>query len=121
MAFLAQSFGRLLTLIVLIFAVLSLGFGHKRGPTEMTPEMAAYVAAGGSIFDLCGGNELPHEGQIMDCEACRIADNLVTLQACEPAAFAELAQVQAWRFIAKHLSESQGLDPARLTRAPPYV
>lgn len=121
MAFLAQSCGRFLTLIVLIFAVLSLGFGHKSGPAEMTPEMAAYVAAGGSIFDLCGGNGLPQDGQTMDCEACRIADNLVTLQACDPAGFVELGQVQAWRFVAKQLSESQGLDPARLTRAPPYV
>ncbi|MEO9648494.1 MAG: hypothetical protein ABJ360_14455 [Roseobacter sp.] len=87
----------------------------------MAPELAAYVAAGGSISDICGGeNDSEHE-QHIDCEACRIADSFVILQGCKQDMLGELGRVQTWSFIAKRLSQSQGLDPARLSRAPPYV
>jgi hypothetical protein len=113
--------GRQLTTISLICAFVSLGFAHKGIPTPMTPELAAYVAAGGSISDICGSDHQPEHGQALDCEACRITDNFATLQGCKLIASVELESVQTWRFVAKRLSEKQRLDPARLTRAPPYV
>ena len=87
----------------------------------MSPELVAYVAAGGSISDICGDDHDSEHEQHIDCEACRIADSFVILQGCKQGASGELAITQAWRFIAKRLSQSLGLDPARLSRAPPYA
>ncbi|MEP5761169.1 MAG: hypothetical protein ABJ327_18005 [Litoreibacter sp.] len=114
-------FGRRLTTICLICTFMSFGFVHKNIQPPMVPELAAYVAAGGSIFDICGGDHQPGHEDAVDCEACRVADNLTMLQGCDRIASVELERIQTWRFIAKRLAESQGLDPARLTRAPPYV
>ena len=113
--------GRHLVTISLISAFVSLGFAHKDVPTPMSPELAAYLAAGGSLADICSGDHEPEHEQPIDCEACRIADSIVTMHGGKQVAPAELGVVQNWRFIAKRLSQSQGLDPARLTRAPPYV
>ena len=121
MALFATNLVRPLALIALLFAFLTLGFAHKNIPSQMTPELAAYVAAGGSLFDLCGTDQLPEDGQTVECEACRIADSFALLRGCKQVMPVELERVEAWRFVAKTLAESQGLDPARLTRAPPYV
>ena len=113
--------GRQLVAIFLICAFASLGFTHKNVPTPMSADLAAYLAAGGSISDICGGGHDPEHEQTIDCEVCRIADNFVISHGCTQAVSVELVTVQNWRFIAKRLVQSQGLDPARLTRAPPYA
>lgn len=113
--------GRLLTTISLIFAFFSFGFAHNSVPKPMSPELAAYVAAGGSISDICGGNHDSEHEQQIDCEACRITDSFVILRGCKHETPRELGIIQTWHFIAIRLSQSQGLDPARLTRAPPYA
>ena len=113
--------GRHLVTISLICTFALLGFAHKNTPTPVSPELAAFLAAGGSISDICNGDHEPEHEQSVDCEACRIADSFAILRGCKQVAPAELDVVQNWRFIAKRLSQSQGLDPARLTRAPPYV
>lgn len=113
--------GRQLTTISLICAFVSLGFAHKDIPTPMAPELAAFVAAGGSISDICGGDHEPEHGEAVDCEACRITDTFAILHGVRLVASVRLERVQTWRFVAKRLSEKQRLDPARLTRAPPFV
>ena len=87
----------------------------------MTAELAAFVAVGGSMSDICADGHQPEHEQAVHCEACRITDDFVIFQSCTHTASAELENVQIWAFIAEHLSQSQGLDPTRLTRAPPYV
>lgn len=114
-------FTRQLTTISLIAAFISLGFAHKNMQPVMTPDLVAFVAAGGSVADICGGDQYPAHTGTVNCEACRIADNLTVTQICDPVATIDLERIQRWRFIAKRLAQSQGLDPARLTRAPPYV
>ncbi|MEM8571309.1 MAG: hypothetical protein AAGG56_10405 [Pseudomonadota bacterium] len=87
----------------------------------MTPELAAYVAAGGDIWDLCGIGSGEREANGAECEACRIADTLVQLGRSCLIAPERLERTETFRFIAKRLAQSQGLDPARLTRAPPQA
>lgn len=107
--------------ISLIIAFVTLGFAHKSISTQLAPELAAYVAAGGSLDDLCGGDQLPGHAASVSCEACRIADSFAIFQDCKLSASAEQVRVRTWRFVAKRLLETQDLDPARLTRAPPYA
>lgn len=112
---------RQLTTIILVCAFVLLGFAHKNIQPPLTPELVAYVAAGGSISDICGGDHQSEHEDATNCEACRIGDCLMMMQGSDHIASVELERIQTWRFIAKRLAESQGLDPARLTRAPPYV
>lgn len=113
--------GRHLTTILLIGAFVSLGFAHKEIPAPMSPELRAYVAAGGSIDDICGADHNPDHEQALNCEACRIADAVAILREGKQVASLELEITQSWRFIAKRNSERQELDPAHLTRGPPHV
>ena len=118
---LVHLFGRQLMTILVIYAIVSLGFAHKTVPTPISAELAAYLAAGGSLSDICGEDHEPGHEYEIDCEACRIADHFAIFQGCKPVVSGDLVVVQKWRFIAKRLSQSQGLDPPRLTRAPPYA
>ncbi len=106
--------------IALAIALISIGFAHRAAPTGITPELVAYVAAGGELSDICGiadGENLPVG---LDCEACRLADNIVQSRiGC--LAHTELAETLVLAFVAKRISERNDLDPARLTRAPPQA
>jgi len=113
--------GRQLVTLSLIGAFVLLGFAHDDIPTPLSPELRAFIAAGGSIDDICGGEHDPEHEEALGCEACRIADSFAILRDCKQAAPVELDITQSWRFIAKRISESQELDPARLTRGPPHV
>ena len=113
--------GRQLVTVTLIGAFALLGIAHKDVPIPMSSDLAAFLAAGGSLSDICGDDHEPEHEQTIDCEACRITDSFVIMHGCKQAVPVELEVVQKWRFIAKRLSQSQGLDPARLTRAPPYA
>ncbi|WP_298975555.1 hypothetical protein [uncultured Roseobacter sp.] len=110
-----------LTKLVLVFALVSVGFAHTFGRATLSPELAEYVAAGGSLADICG--EIDGQGPMMptDCEACRIVDNLALPHHGSLATLAVLAETRTLAFVSKRLRQSQGLDPARLTRAPPQA
>ncbi|WP_147108909.1 hypothetical protein [Tateyamaria sp. syn59] len=104
-----------------MIALATIGFAHQNAQPDVSPEFAAYIAAGGSLADLCG---LPGTGtpaNVQNCEACRISDSASWTRAhgTEPPVI--LASVFAFSFIAKRLAERGDLDAARLVRAPPHA
>ncbi|WP_341365957.1 hypothetical protein [Yoonia sp. BS5-3] len=105
----------------LIVALAAVGFAHRVIATEMTPELAAYVAGGGSLSDLCGTTSGSGETPVPHCEACRIADSFVLSQAGCAGTSQRIAKIYAFDFIAKRLAESGRLDNARMVRAPPQA
>ena len=109
-----------LTALLTAVALLSVGFAHRAAQTDLPEDLAAYVAAGGSLADICG--EVGGDGaSAADCEACRVADNLQELRAPELRASGTCKRILASRFVAKTLARSRGLDPARAPRAPPQA
>lgn len=106
--------------IALAIALTSVGFAHRLAPTGITPELAAYVAAGGQLSDICGAADGDNKTVASDCEACRLTDNIE-----QPrigfSVHTELAETLVLAFVAKRISERNDLDPARLTRAPPQA
>lgn len=60
--------GRLL-LVALTLAMLSLPFAHRAGAAPASPQMAQFIAMGGSIDDICRDIENLTLGS---CESCRI-------------------------------------------------
>ena len=110
-----------LTVIVLIAALVAVGFAHKFGRTTLTPDLAAYVATVGSLSDICGAPDGQGRAAGLDCEACRISDASIVLRNCNTIPPVVLDQTRAFSFVAKRLRNSRRLDPARLTRAPPQA
>ena len=106
--------------IALAVALMSVGFAHRAAPTVMTPELAAYISAGGQFSDLCGISDGENTPVAYDCEACRLTDNIAQ-PGVGCAVHTELAETLVLAFVAKRISERNDLDPARLTRAPPQA
>jgi len=105
----------------LTVALISVGFAHRSAQAEPSPELADFLAMGGSLADRCGLPTGEGPSPLFECEACRIADNLTPLPGCEWPASVELQKTRTFAFVAKRLAQSRGLDPARLTRAPPLA
>lgn len=106
--------------IALAIALTSVGFAHRVAPTGMTPELAAYVAAGGQLSDICGIADGENTPGALDCEACRLTDNTVhPVFGC--VVHTELVETLVLVVVAKRISERNELDPARMTRAPPQA
>lgn len=112
---------RLLTTCVLAFALMAVGFAHRYDASATSPEMVDYVAAGGSLSDLCGDFDGSGRSGTVHCEACRIVETVSLAQCCALLPVVTVGKVEVFRFAAKRLRQSRGLDPARLTRAPPQA
>ncbi|MFK7765443.1 MAG: hypothetical protein AB8B62_19425 [Roseobacter sp.] len=112
---------RSVLLLAATVSLASVGVAHQTGEPEMSPELAAYVAAGGLLDDICGSSGDPHRGGSVDCEMCRIADTLLDLRFEDHANAVDTPKCRAFRFVAKKIVQSCSLDPARLTRAPPQA
>ncbi|MFD1157729.1 hypothetical protein [Roseovarius aestuarii] len=108
-------------IFVTMFAMVAIGFAHRAAQPSLSPELVAYVAAGGSLSDICGTAGDEGNAPLIDCEACRISDHLGMLgSGCHTVA-TSTPKVFIFGFVAKRIAESQGLDPARLVRAPPQA
>lgn len=108
--------------VVIAFAIalVAVGFAHRLGPAAMTPELEAYVASGGALSDLCGPTDGKGQSSTVSCDACRIADTVISFHAA-CIGLKETPKFQVFSFVAKRIAERNELDPARLTRAPPHA
>ncbi|MGB0960188.1 MAG: hypothetical protein ACPGVK_08055 [Halocynthiibacter sp.] len=118
----APIIARAFVTVLLAVSLVSVGFAHKTQATALPPELIDYVSSGGALADICGG-DFDGDGQSapVSCEACRIVDSL---SITEPLAFLPVvlpAEIRRFHFIAKRVHHSRGLDPTRLTRAPPQA
>lgn len=116
-----STFCKLLTPLALIFAMAVSGFAHKTMQPSLSPGFAAYVAAGGSLADICGGSGEQDGAQGQKCEACRLIGAALVPRNCHGIALKLSDQTRIFTFIAKRLHHTRPLDPARLTRAPPQA
>jgi hypothetical protein len=67
-------------------ALVLVAFGHRPVETDprlSDPQIAAYLALGGSLSDLCiSGEERQDHAAHADCPACTIAKSMVLAAAC---------------------------------------
>ncbi|WP_281991180.1 hypothetical protein [Sulfitobacter geojensis] len=118
---LSSTFYSSLVAAALILAVALSGFAHRGGQAALSPDLAAYVAAGGALADLCGGPGEQEGGPSQKCEACRQIGAAVIPHSvrCAPAILN--GETRTLTFVAKRLHHARPLDPAQLTRAPPQA
>ncbi|MEO1640241.1 MAG: hypothetical protein AAFU41_13460 [Pseudomonadota bacterium] len=111
-------FAKLLTVLAVLIALTGTGFAHRAAGPDLDDSLQDYLAAGGSLADLCldaSGNPLGET-----CDACRLADTAAT--PCS-------ADVRSTPISASFLvflpsggqPHSEALDPTHPARAPPVV
>jgi hypothetical protein len=105
----------------LIFALVGAGFAHTSMQPAMSPELAEFVAAGGSLADICGSSGEQDGARGAKCEACRLMNASLIPRNCHAAPLTYTTQTRVLAFVAIQLHNKQPLDPARLTRAPPQA
>lgn len=116
-------FGSLgLTCVLLVSLVMS-GVAHKlQAPSDtLDPAVEAYLAAGGSLADICGTGTGDDQVVIAECEACFFKNAIVPVAAVRAAPWDDAAPKpldvsQADRVLAAH-----DMDLARACRAPPVA
>ncbi len=111
---------RFCAIFALAVAVIASAFAHSHVKAPLAPELAEYVAMGGSLEDICGhAGEGNATGQ--KCEACRLLGAAIVPRNIHEIPNSVLLSTCRMSFVAKRLQETRPLDPARLTRAPPQV
>lgn len=114
---------KLALILALVCAMVATGFAHKspNSYTNLTPELARYVAAGGALGDICGPADEQDGAQNQSCETCRLTGAALIPPFAPCARPVTTDRAQRFAFVAKRLHETRALDPARLTRAPPHA
>ena len=114
-------FRNLLTTFALVFAMVFSSLAHTGMARAMSPDLAAYVAAGGSLEDLCSSASGKNGTQTKKCEVCRLLGAALEPRPCLGAALVVTEKTRVLTFVAKRLHHRHPLDPTRLTRAPPQA
>lgn len=121
MSMMKSLFSRFFTSCALIIALAASGFAHASPRMASSPELLAYVAAGGSLDDLCGTVGEQDGAQTQKCEACRLIGAVVLPRDCHGVPILLSDQALKLSFVAKRVNHTRPLDPSRLTRAPPHA
>jgi len=108
--------GLVLTLFV---ALTGAGVAHRTQMPVMDDGLAAYLAAGGSLADLCGDGDV--EGGSHGCAACHLVAGAVL-----PAVASSFCLLPAHQYTPLpdaqlHFHAHLAADPSRPVRAPPVV
>lgn len=119
MEIILAKFLRLFAAIAVIIAIAVMGFAHKQSQTPLTPELAAYVAQGGSLGDLCGDFDEEHGHHGQKCEACRLVGAALLSPPWHEFLISVSVSRQNLPLVTRTSRATRRLDPARLTRAPP--
>ena len=113
--------GKLLTVIVLSVALASVSLAHRSHHAPLSPELAAFIEAGGSLSALCLVDEEQEGGDVLDCDACRIVDGFALSGPARATEATSCTYTRKLQFVAKLRHHSKPLYPTRLTRAPPQA
>lgn len=121
MSMMRSFFFRFLTSCALIIALAASGFAHASPRMAFSADLLAYVAAGGSLDDLCGTAGEQDGARTQKCEACRLVGVAILPRDCHGIPVRLSDQTFKLSFVAKRLHQTRPLDPSRLTRAPPQT
>lgn len=110
---------KLMVVFALICAMATTSFAHRFVSQSLDPALAAYVAAGGSVEDICGYTEGSSHQNVPSCEACRLV-NAAVLPDHDPACIAPFCKLALVRVAVQETElRSARLDLSRAARGPP--
>lgn len=108
-------------LAILALALVATGFSHRL-PSQQDMAVQAYLAAGGTMADLCA-DTTGDNGDIghPDCIACRIASTLMPSAGTPTLRAADLVFVAAVVAPRESRAQRHVPDPARSSQSPPLA
>lgn len=114
-------FCKLSVVFALLVAMAGTGFAHRVTPQDVDQSLQSYLAAGGTLAELCGDAEQGSHGAGQTCDACRLVDSVLLPKASQ----ASVSGMGRPR-VACHLSPTQVVatsakETAHPVRAPPAV
>jgi hypothetical protein len=112
---------KLLVVFALICAMATSGFAHRFVSEPLDPALAAYVAQGGPLADICGPPGGTSHKNTQTCEACRLV-NAVILPSFDAVCAIRIGEPS--RVQTRQGSENPAiakLDLTRAARGPPAV
>ncbi|MFS4583535.1 hypothetical protein [Phaeobacter sp. C3_T13_0] len=119
MRFAVHILPRLAMVLALALAMASTGFAHSYDRAEDSPEYAAFLAAGGTLSDLCGDISDPEHTSFANCDACRlVAAALIPSYPVTPG-MCSVQRPTVGAAVIVLLRKALLRDPSRPTRAPP--
>jgi len=115
-----DQFTKLCLTIAVLVAMTSVGFAHRVASPDVDEGLLAYVQAGGSLDDLCGGADFG-AGHGETCDACRLVDGAVVPLAGIDAVAQISPSQQQTQNNTPFAAFAQALNPSCPVRAPPVV
>ncbi len=113
-------FSKLCVVAALFVAMAGSGFAHRTAPPPRDNDLRAYLAAGGTLADVCG-DFAPGDHAGGPCDACRLVKSAI-VPVIASAAIAVLGAARPLYTVPKvPLYHPSDADPARMVRAPPTV
>ncbi|MFV1599033.1 MULTISPECIES: DUF2946 family protein [unclassified Phaeobacter] len=119
MRFAVHILPRLTMMLALVLAMVGTGFAHRYDRTVHSPDYAAFVAAGGTLSDLCGDSTDPDHGARAKCEACRLTAAALMPSHPETPGLRLVQRPRTRAAVVKPLHRDRPRGPAHRTRAPP--
>ncbi len=112
-------FAKLLVVVALFVAMAGTGFAHRFAAEDMTPQLRAYLEAGGSLSDLCIDHDMPSHEASTSCDACRLVHSVAL--PCAPLVAPDRVRIvlEALVIPPGDLFVDARFVPYRAARAPP--
>ncbi|MEB8387256.1 hypothetical protein OO012_08460 [Rhodobacteraceae bacterium KMM 6894] len=108
------------TAFAVMIAFVMSTFAHISPRAPEPAGLLAFVAAGGSLGDLCGG-DITDDATGTKCEACRLVGAALIPAACDMAPEILSDGTRAHMVVARDIHHARPHDPARQPRAPPQA
>lgn len=112
--------GRFATVLALTLALVVTGFAHRAAARPLTPELTAYVAAGGSLADLCGVDQ-EDASSATPCPACHLIGATLIPDSTLDLLLVLRGPIRQPHPAPQQHSHLRPADRARHSRAPPHA
>ena len=106
-------------ILLLVLAVGVLGFGHRPTVGPLDPALLAFLAAGGSLADICRDFEPGEINLGEDCESCRLLSSVCLPTPAELPAPGSRFVLAVLTSLTVEAPGERPFDHSRPTRAPP--
>ncbi|MEM8871140.1 MAG: hypothetical protein AAGE38_12120 [Pseudomonadota bacterium] len=110
-----------MTTFALVIALFTSGFAHTIDRAQPSPEYSAFLAAGGSLADICDAMGDGEGGGVLECEACRVIGSAVLPTVASELLLSGDQRAQKQRVVAEQWHRTRRLDHGCLSRAPPQA
>lgn len=114
-------FAKCAVVFALLVAMAGTGFAHRVIGQDADESLLSYLAAGGTLAELCGQTDQGSHGGGQSCDACRLVDSLVVPSCVQGPASDWVPALVLFDPGAAPVLVADAQNPAHPVRAPPVI